>query len=103
MAKFILFPKDVQNMGGYIVENVAKLGYRDLIVGNLTDELIKIDIPVYNEDVVKSYEQLGVVVYRMKSDESLISALEKVKAIVKTDKLKDLSYDIPKKKKATKK
>jgi hypothetical protein len=39
----------------------------------------------------------------MKSDESLISALEKVKAIVKTDKLKDLSYDIPKKKKATKK
>ncbi len=102
MAKFILFPKDVQNMGGYIVENVAKLGYRDIIVGNPTDEPIKIDIPVYNEDIVKNYEQLGVVVYRMKTDESLTSALEKVKAIVKTDTLKDMNFDIPKKK-ATKK
>lgn len=102
MAKFILFPKDVQNMGGYIVENVAKLGYRDIIVGNPTDEPIKIDIPVYNEDIVKNYEQLGVVVYRMKTDESLTSALEKVKAVVKTDTLKDMNFDIPKKK-ATKK
>ncbi|MCC7572953.1 MAG: energy-converting hydrogenase B subunit EhbP [Candidatus Methanofastidiosum sp.] len=104
MAKFILFPKDVQNMGGYIVENVAKLGYRDIIVGNPTDEPIKIEIPVYNEDIVKSYEQLGIIVYRMKTDESLISALDKVKAIVKTDNLKDMkNYDIPKKKKTIKK
>jgi len=103
MAKFILFPKDVQNMGGYIVENVAKLGYRDIIVGNPTDEPIKIDIPVYNEDIVKSYEQLGIIVYRLKIDESLISALEKVKAIVKTDTLKDMNFDIPLKKKTNKK
>ncbi len=103
MAKFILFPKDVQNMGGYIVENVAKLGYRDIIVGNPTDEPIKIEIPVYNEDVVKSYEELGVIVYRMKPEESLIAALDKVKAIVKTDNLKDMNYDIPRKKKTNKK
>ncbi len=96
MAKIILFPKDVQNMGGFIVENVANLGYRDIIVGNPTDEPIKIEIPVYNEDVVKSYEELGVVVHRMGYDESLASALEKVKSIVKTDTLKDLSiYDVP--------
>jgi energy-converting hydrogenase B subunit P len=103
MAKFILFPKDVQNMGGYIVENVAKLGYRDIIVGNPTDESIKIDIPVYNEDIVKSYEQLGIIVYRLKIDESLTSGLEKVKAIVKTDTLKDMNFDIPLKKKTNKK
>jgi len=103
MAKFILFPKDVQNMGGYIVENVAKLGYRDIIVGNPTEEPIKIEIPVYNEDVVKSYEELGVIVYRMKPEESLIAALDKVKAIVKTDNLKDMNYDIPRKKKTNKK
>ncbi|NMC75955.1 MAG: energy-converting hydrogenase B subunit EhbP [Candidatus Methanofastidiosa archaeon] len=103
MAKFILFPKDVQNMAGYIVENVAKLGYRDIVVGNPTDEPIKIDIPIYNEDIVKSYEQLGVVVYRMKTEESLIAALDKVKAIVKTDSLKDMNYNIPKAKKTKKK
>jgi energy-converting hydrogenase B subunit P len=103
MAKFILFPKDVQNMGGFIVENVAKLGYRDIIVGNPTDEPIKVDIPVYNEDIVKSYEALGIIVYRMKPEESLISALDKVKALVKTDTLKDMNYDVPKKKKTTKK
>ncbi|NMC60581.1 MAG: energy-converting hydrogenase B subunit EhbP [Candidatus Methanofastidiosa archaeon] len=102
MAKFILFPKDVQNMGGYIVENVAKLGYRDIIVGNPTEEPIKIDIPIYNEEIVKSYEQLGVVVYRMKNEESLIASLDKVKAIVKTDRLKDMNYNIPNRK-ATKK
>jgi len=103
MAKFILFPKDVQNMGGYIVENVAKLGYRDIIVGNPTDEPIKVDIPVYSEETVKKYEELGIVVYRMKTDESLISALDKVKAIVKTDTLKDMDFDIPKKKVTKKK
>ncbi|KYC47763.1 MAG: hydrogenase subunit EhbP [Candidatus Methanofastidiosum methylothiophilum] len=72
-------------------------------MGNPTDEPIKIDIPIYNEDIVKSYEQLGVVVYRMKTEESLIAALDKVKAIVKTDSLKDMNYNIPKAKKTKKK
>ncbi|MBU7038153.1 MAG: energy-converting hydrogenase B subunit EhbP [Theionarchaea archaeon] len=79
MCKFILPSKKVQNMGGYIVENHSEFPFRDLIVGNPTDENIKIPVPIYTMDEVEKIKELGIVTYEMQAGESLAEALQTVK------------------------
>lgn len=93
MCKFILPAKKVQNMGGYIVENyaeflkkisespgrVSEFPFRDLIVGNPTDENIKLPVPIYTMEEVEKIKELGVITYEMQEGESLVEALKKVK------------------------
>lgn len=79
MCKFILPSKKVQNMGGYLVENNFEFPFRDLVVGNPTNENIKIPVPIYTMDEVEQIKQLGIVTYEMQAGESLVEALQKVK------------------------
>lgn len=79
MCKFILPSKKVQNMGGYIVENNFEFPFRDLIVGNPTDENIKLPVPIYTMEEVNKIKELGVITYEMQEGESLVEALKKVK------------------------
>lgn len=93
MCKFVLPSKKVQNMGGYIVENHhwlldkyvgseekhPEFPFRDLIVGNKTDENIKIPVPIYTMEEVERIKELGVVTYYMQEGESLAEALQKVR------------------------
>lgn len=79
MCKFILPAKKVINLGGFIVENHFAFPFRDLVVGNPTDENIKLPVPVYGMEEVEEMKELGVVVYEMKEGESLAEALKKVK------------------------
>ncbi len=79
MCKFILPAKKVQNLGGYIVENNFNFPFRDLIVGNHSDENIKLPVPIYTMEEVEKIKELGVIVYEMQEGESLAEALKKVK------------------------
>ncbi|MBN1785566.1 MAG: energy-converting hydrogenase B subunit EhbP [Candidatus Methanofastidiosa archaeon] len=75
MPKFIMLPKMVINLGGYIVENKAQLEYRDVIVGNPKNESVKIYVPIYSEQNVVDIEKLGLLVHRFTEDESLVEEL----------------------------
>lgn len=79
MPKYILFPKHVMNLGGYIIENQANLGYRDVIVGNPTKESIKLYVPIYGEDDVVAIEKLGVLIHRFYEDENLVEEIQEMK------------------------
>lgn len=76
MPKYILIPKQVMNLGGYIVENQADLGYRDVLVGNPFSEAVKIYVPIYGEDDVVAIERLGILVHRLQEYESLVEELK---------------------------
>lgn len=79
MCKFVLASKKVQNLGGYIVENHTDFPFRDLVVGNKTDENIKIPVPVYTMEEVEKIKELGVITYYMQPGESLVEAIQKVR------------------------
>ncbi len=79
MCKFILPAKKVINLGGYIVESYYEFPFRDVVVGNPTDENIKIPVPIYTMEEVEQIKALGIIVYEMKAGESLVEALQKVK------------------------
>jgi energy-converting hydrogenase B subunit P len=79
MCKFILASKKVQNLGGYIVENNYDFPFRDLVVGNPTDENIKIPSPVYTMEDVETIKELGVIVHEMQDGDSLVEAIQKVR------------------------
>jgi len=87
MPKFIMLPKMVINLGGYIVENRANLGYRDVIVGNPTDESIKIYVPIYSEENVEDIEKLGLLVHRLTEDENFVEEIEIIKRKVEERKI----------------
>ena len=79
MPNYVLMPKQVMNLGGYIQENKANLGYRDVIVGNPSKECIKIYVPIYSEQCVVDVENLGVLVHRFQEDEDLTEEIEKMR------------------------
>jgi len=77
--KFTVEPGRVFNLGGYIVENVAKLPYRDLVVGNHLKEPVKIDVPIYSEQMVMAIRESGLVVRPVREGEDLVGAINRVK------------------------
>jgi energy-converting hydrogenase B subunit P len=85
MCKFILPSKKVQNLGGYIVESHTEFPFRDLVVGNPTDENIKIPVPVYTMEEVNAIKELGLITYEMQPGDSLVEALQKVREKVGTE------------------
>lgn len=61
------------------MENHSDFPFRDLIVGNNTDENIKIPVPVYTMEEVEKIKELGVITYYMQPGESLVEAIQKVR------------------------
>ena len=81
--KFFFEPGKVMNLGGYICEPVAKLPYRDVVVGNPTKEIVKIDIPIYSEQMVEAIRELGLIVRTVQEGEDLVDAINRVKKALK--------------------
>ncbi len=61
------------------MENHTDFPFRDLVVGNKTDENIKIPVPVYTMEEVEKIKELGVITYYMQPGESLVEAIQKVR------------------------
>jgi len=72
----------VINLGGYICEIVAHLPYRDLVVGNPTKEPVKIDVPIYSEQMVDAIREKGMIVRTVQDGEDLVEAINRVKKAV---------------------
>ena len=85
--KFIVRPKHIISVGGYIVE--VDFPYRNIIVVNPTDEPIKIDIPVFNTEWIDHHRKLGLEITPTKDEDSFLRIWRKEKA--KLDKIKDES------------
>ena len=84
--KFVVRPMHIVSVGGYIVE--TDFPYRNLIVVNPTEEPIKIDIPIFNEDWIDEHRQLGLEITPITENDSFLSYFRKAK--IKLDKLKEM-------------
>ena len=80
MPKMVFDPKRVQNLGGYIVESEANLPYRDVVVGNPNDFDVKIEVPIYSEEMLEELKEEGLIVEPIYAGDSLKEAMERVKA-----------------------
>jgi energy-converting hydrogenase B subunit P len=83
--KFVVRAMHIISVGGYIVE--TQFPYRNLIVVNPTEEPIKIDIPIFNEDWIEEHRELGLEITPITEKESFLSNFRKAK--IKLDKLKE--------------
>lgn len=82
--KYLFEAGKVINLGGYICEIVAKLPYRDVVIGNPFKEPVKIDVPIYSEEMVDAIRELGLVVRPVKDGEDLVEAISLVKRALET-------------------
>jgi len=83
--KFVVRAMHIVSIGGYIVE--TQFPYRNLIVVNPTEEPIKIDIPVFNEEWIEEHRQLGLEITPISEDESFLRNFRKAK--IKLERLKE--------------
>jgi energy-converting hydrogenase B subunit P len=81
--KYMFESGKVINLGGYICEIVAHLPYRDIVVGNPLGEPVKIDVPIYSEQMVDAIREKGLIVRTVDEGEDLVIALNRVKNAVK--------------------
>ncbi len=83
--KFVVRAMHIISVGGYIVE--TQFPYRNLIVVNPTEEPIKIDIPIFNEEWIAEHRELGLEITPITEKESFLSNFRKAKIML--DKLKE--------------
>jgi energy-converting hydrogenase B subunit P len=82
--KFVVSAMHIVSVGGYIVE--TEFPYRNLIVVNPTDEPIKIEIPVFDEEWIEEHRQLGLEITPITEEDSFLSNFRKAK--IKLEKLR---------------
>jgi energy-converting hydrogenase B subunit P len=80
--KYLFEPGKVINLGGYICELVAKLPYRDVVIGNPLREPVKIDVPIYSEQMIDAIREKGLIVRTVEEGEDLVVAIMRVKKAV---------------------
>ena len=68
--KFVMRPYHMVSLGGYIVE--MDFPYRNLIVVNKTDEPIKVEVPVFNEEWIEEHEALGLDIIPVSREENFL-------------------------------
>jgi len=91
MPKMVLLPKLTMALGGYIRETVMPYGeneakpfpYRNVIVGNPTDEPIKIDVPAYDDEWVERHRKLGLIVVPVSEDDDFVGLFKMVEEKVR--------------------
>ncbi|MDK2790568.1 MAG: energy-converting hydrogenase subunit [Methanothermococcus sp.] len=87
----ILLPKLTMSLGGYIRETIEPYNddeakpfpYRNVVVGNPTDEPIKIDVPAYDENWVERHRELGLIVVPVGIDDDFVGIFKMVEEKVK--------------------
>ncbi|MDI3549914.1 MAG: energy-converting hydrogenase subunit [Methanobacterium sp.] len=72
------------SLGGYIVE--TDFPYRNVIVVNPTEEPMKVEVPVFDEEWVEEHRQLGLELTPLTEEDNYLSEFRKAKA--KLEKLK---------------
>ncbi len=82
--KIVIRPLHIISLGGYIVE--WDFPYRNIIVVNPTEEFIKIEVPVFNEEWVDEHRELGLEIIPLTEEDNYLSKFRKAKA--KLEKLK---------------
>lgn len=85
--KFVVRPKHIISIGGYIVE--VDFPYRNIIVVNPTEEPIKIDLPVFSTEWIDQHRKLGLEIIPTKDEDSFLRIFRKAKANL--DKIKSES------------
>ncbi|WP_400222269.1 energy-converting hydrogenase B subunit P [Methanobrevibacter smithii] len=76
--KFVMQPKHMVSLGGYIVE--IQFPYRNLIVINKTSEPIKIEIPVFDESWIEEHRELGLEVIPVSKEDNYLKMWKRAHA-----------------------
>jgi len=74
----VVRPHHLVSLGGYIVER--NFPYRNVILVNKSDEPIKAEVPVFNEEWIDEHRNLGLEVILVGDDDSFLSLFRKAKA-----------------------
>ena len=75
--KIVLREHHIIGLGGYIVE--LRTTFRNLIVVNHSDEPIKLEVPVLNDDWIEEHEALGLEVIPVMYDSDYLVLLQMAK------------------------
>ncbi|QHN07772.1 energy-converting hydrogenase B subunit P [Methanothermobacter sp. THM-2] len=78
--KMVIRPHHMISLGGYIVE--LEFPYRNLIVVNPTDEYIKIEVPVFDEDWIEEHRELGLRIIPVRDEDNYLSLWRREKALL---------------------
>ncbi len=84
MTKIVIQGKHAINLGGWVVEKIANLPYRDYVVGNPFNEPVKIDAPIYSIDGIRALSDMGLIVEPVSTHDRLIEKLKKVRALIES-------------------
>ncbi|CDG65880.1 hypothetical protein MBMB1_1801 [Methanobacterium sp. MB1] len=82
--KIVIRPMHIMSLGGYIVE--TDFPYRNVIMVNPTEEPMKVEVPVFDEEWVEEHRQLGLELTPLTEEDNYLSEFRKAKA--KLEKLK---------------
>jgi|GEM_PF-196372 Energy-converting hydrogenase B subunit P (EhbP). len=82
--KIMIRPLHIMSLGGYIVE--TEFPYRNVIVVNPTEEPIKLEVPVFNEEWLEEQRKLGLELTPLTDEDNYLSQFRKAKA--KLEKIK---------------
>ncbi|MDI6702524.1 MULTISPECIES: energy-converting hydrogenase B subunit P [Methanothermobacter] len=80
--KIVIRPHHMISLGGYIVE--LEFPYRNLIVVNPTDEHIKIEVPVFNEEWIEEHRSLGLKIVPVGEDDNYLRLWRREKALLES-------------------
>lgn len=78
--KIVIRPHHMISLGGYIVE--LEFPYRNIIVVNPTDEHIKIEVPVFDEDWIDEHRKLGLRIIPVRDEDNYLSLWRREKALL---------------------
>ncbi|MCG2828102.1 energy-converting hydrogenase B subunit P [Methanothermobacter sp. K4] len=78
--KMVIRPHHMISLGGYIVE--LDFPYRNIIVVNPTDEHIKIEVPVFDEDWIDEHRELGLRIIPVRDEDNYLSLWRREKALL---------------------
>lgn len=73
--KFVVRPLHMVSLGGYIVE--WDVPFRNLIVVNKTEDPIKIEIPVLDDEWIEKHRDLGLEVIPVYEEDSFLKLWKK--------------------------
>jgi energy-converting hydrogenase B subunit P len=76
--KFVVRALHILSLGGYIVER--DFPYRNIIVVNKTNEPIKIEVPVFDEEWIREHKDLGLEIIPVKDEDNYLSLYKKAHA-----------------------
>lgn len=75
--KIVLRAHHIISLAGYIVE--LRTSFRNLIVVNHSDEPIKLEVPVLNDEWIEEHEALGLEVIPVMDDSDYLVAFQMAK------------------------